>query len=141
MQPRPPRPAPCPIPLLQGSCAFGGPSRLRSLATQGSQARSVQPYPLIELFSDFRYAALQVAEGIGWCAVDPDLEVEVIAEAVAGAADVADHVSLRDAPRGDRERGLVGVTGLQAAAVVQAAEVAVAAAFRFGLDENDRAGR
>src|ERR1044072_5731907 len=140
MRPWPPRPARCRISLLQSSCASGGPSCLRSPATQGSQARSVQPYPLIELFSDFRYAGLQVAERISRGAVDADLEVEVVAEAVPRAADVADHVALRSAPRGNREGRLMGVTGLQATAVVQAGEVAVAATFRFGLRKHHSAG-
>ena len=46
---------------------------------------------------------LEVAHRIDGGAVDPDLEVEVVAEAAAGAADVADHVALADAARGDRE--------------------------------------
>ena len=53
---------------------------------------------------------------------------------MAGAADVADDVALGDAlAGGDREGGLVGVTGGEPAAVVEAGEVAVAAAFGFGL--------
>src|SRR6187399_1276769 len=67
--------------------------------------------------------------------------MQVVAEAVAGAADVADDVALRDAlSRADREGRLVRVTGLQAAAVVKAGEVAVTAAFGFGLEQDHGAG-
>src|SRR5262249_7191764 len=70
---------------------------------------------------------LQVAERVDRLAVETDLEMEVRTEAVAGAADVADHLALRDvcaAP--DREAGLVRIGGREAAAVVDDDDVPVA---------------
>ena len=73
---------------------------------------------------------LQISERVDGRAVDPDLEVEVVAEAAAGAADVADHVALRDR-RADAGRvaRLVRVAGREPAAVVDAGVVAVAAVY------------
>src|SRR5687768_11891542 len=51
----------------------------------------------------------------------------MVAEAAPGAADVADDLALGDGARGDRKRGLMGVTRREAAAVVDAGVVAVAA--------------
>src|SRR5436190_16195755 len=65
-------------------------------------------------------------------------------EAVPGAVAVADHLALADAlARGHREGLLVGVTGREPAAVVDAGVVAVAAARCLGLGERDgpRGGR
>src|SRR2546423_1874039 len=84
-------------------------------------------------------AGLQVAQRIYRVPVDPDLEVQVGAEAVAGAAHVADHLSLGDLGAGrHRERGLVGVTGRETPAVVDARVVAVAAR---PPGQDDRSGR
>src|SRR6476469_1879749 len=63
--------------------------------------------------------------------------MQVVAEAVAGAAHVADHVTLRDTlPGADREGRLVGVASLQAATVVEAGEIAVTTAFGFRLEQD-----
>ena len=68
----------------------------------GGHHRSVQHDPELQVTA-LRWLArelgrgergLEVAHRIDGGAVDPDLEVEVVAEAVAGAADVADHVAL-----------------------------------------------
>src|SRR5829696_7066757 len=84
-----------------------------------------------------RTGRLEVAEGVGRSAVDAHLEVEVVAVAVPGAADVADDLALVDAlPGADYEGGLMRITGLQAAAVFEAGEVAVAAAFDFPLEQD-----
>src|SRR6266536_34514 len=70
---------------------------------------------------------LEVAERVDGDAVDPDLEMEVRAGAEAGAADVADHLALRDVlAAGDRDARLVAVRRGEAAAVVDHHEVAVA---------------
>ncbi len=65
--------------------------------------------------------------------------MEVVAEAVAGTADVADHVALLDRPGSDREARLMGVAGREPAAVIDAGVVAVAAALGLALGEGDRA--
>ena len=69
----------------------------------------------------------EVAERVDRVAVDPHLEVEVRPEAVAGTADVTDHVALAHllAAR-DRDRALMAVGGREVAAVVDHHEVAVA---------------
>src|SRR6478735_6135318 len=72
--------------------------------------------------------------------VDPHLEMKVGTEAVAGATDVSDDLALIDAARRDREGGLMGVASGDAAAVIDAGVVAVAAALRLGLVEDDRPG-
>src|SRR4051794_10469736 len=65
-----------------------------------------------------RTDALEVAHRIGGNAVDPDLEVDVRAEAVAGAVAVADHLALGDLLAGRHREGfLVGVAGREPAAV------------------------
>src|SRR5829696_3485920 len=72
--------------------------------------------------------ALQVPHRIDGRPVDAHLEVQVVAEAVPGAADVADHLALAHARahRGPVAR-LVRVAGRERAAVVDARVVAVAA--------------
>src|SRR5262245_43520240 len=68
--------------------------------------------------------------------------MEVRTEAVTGAAGVPDHLSLADGiAEGDDEAALVGVTGGEPAAVVDAGVVAVAAAFGLRLLQGDGAGR
>src|SRR5918996_149109 len=79
---------------------------------------------------------LKVTERVCRRAVDADLEVEVVAEAVPGAADVADHLALADAAGGQREARLVRVAGGDACTVVDAGVVPVAA---VGRRERDRA--
>ena len=66
--------------------------------------------------------------------------MEVVAKAVACAADVSDDLALLDRAGGDREARLMGVAGGDAAAVVDAGVVAVAAALGLGLVEDDRSG-
>src|SRR5687767_7575927 len=75
-----------------------------------------------------RLKALEIAHGVHRRPIHARLEVQVVAEAVAGAADVADHLALahRRAVRGGEAR-LVGVAGGQAAGVLDAGVVAVAA--------------
>src|SRR3954462_14293973 len=71
---------------------------------------------------------LQITHRINRRAVDPDLEMHVGAEAVAGAADGADHLALADVLADvDADRSLVAVTGRDAAAVLDAGVVPVAA--------------
>src|SRR5207253_10369631 len=80
---------------------------------------------------------LEVAERVGGGAVDPHLEVEVRAGAVAGVAGVADQVALADlGADGGGEARLEGVAGGEPAAVVDAGVVAVTAAFVLGLLED-----
>src|SRR4051812_19282726 len=71
---------------------------------------------------------LEVAHRVHRGAVDPRLEVEVVAEAVARAADVADHLALAHAGahRGAIAR-LVRIAGGQRAAVLHARVVPVTA--------------
>src|SRR5205814_576300 len=71
-------------------------------------------------------AGLQISEWIYGISVDPDLEVEMGAEAVARAADVADHLALGNL-RSCRDRigGLMRVAGRKATAVVDAGVVPV----------------
>src|SRR5260221_5801565 len=86
------------------------------------------------------YLLLKVTHRVRHGAVYTNLEVQVRAEAVAGATGVADDVALRDGlPGRDGEGGLVGVTGGEPATVVDAGVVAVAAAARLGLGEDDGA--
>src|SRR4051812_14192626 len=81
---------------------------------------------------------LEVAERIDRGAVDAHLEVEVRAEAVPGAADVADYLPLGDLGAvPDREARLVAVRSREAAAVVDDDQVAVAA---LPASRDDRAG-
>src|SRR4051794_16650880 len=69
---------------------------------------------------------LEVREWIHRAAVHAHLEVQVGAEAVAGAADVPDHLSLRhERAAGDGDRRLMTVAGGEAVAVVNECEVAV----------------
>src|SRR5687767_14337223 len=81
-------------------------------------------------------AASQVGKRVDWAAGDAQLEVQMIAEAVAGAADVADEVALgQDAARWcGAETRLVGVAGGDPPAVVEAGVVAVAADPALGSD-------
>src|SRR5207248_9396231 len=82
---------------------------------------------------------LQVAQRIDGIPVDPDLEMQVWAEAVPRTADVADHLALADLrPGRDRIRRLMGIAGRHAAAVVDAGVVAVAT---DPAGEHDGAGR
>src|SRR4051812_45125823 len=84
-----------------------------------------------------RTGDLEVSHRIGHFAVDPDLEVKVRAEAVAGAVAVADDLALGDLlPGRDRKGLLVGVTGGETATVVDAGVVAIAAAARLRLSED-----
>src|SRR5919197_1609598 len=77
-------------------------------------------------------------DGLG---VDAHLEVEVRAEAVAGAADVADHLALRDRRSvPDRERRLVPVGGREPLAVVDHRQVAVPR-HPTRIDDRARRGR
>src|SRR5438093_13650532 len=70
---------------------------------------------------------LEVAQRVYWSAVDPDLEVEMRPEAVAGAADVPDRLPLRDRlPHARGDARLVGVRRREPAAVVDRYEVPVA---------------
>src|SRR5687767_3236513 len=69
--------------------------------------------------------ALEVAHGIDRRPVHAHLEVEVVAEAVAGAADRADHLTLAHRAAADAEAAEVGVAGGDGAAVLYADEVAV----------------
>src|SRR4051794_27375204 len=87
-------------------------------------------------------AYLEVVKRIHNGAVDARLEVQVRAEAAARAARVPDHLALGyvRAHRG-REARLVRVTGRERAGVLDAGEVAVAAARRLGLHQHDRPGR
>ena len=80
---------------------------------------------------------LEVPERVHCMAVDPDLEVEVVAEAVAGAAHVSQDRSLADRAAGSGEARLVRVAGGEPAAVVDAGVVPVAA---VGGGEDDRPG-
>src|SRR5439155_4662751 len=69
----------------------------------------------------------EVSQRIHGGSVDAHLEVEVRAEAMAGAADVADHLALRHMrAAADREAGLVGIRGREAVAVVDDDDVSVA---------------
>src|SRR5215212_9663987 len=71
---------------------------------------------------------LQVAHGIDGRPVDAHLEVHVRPEAMSGAADSPDHLALLDAlPDAHPDRGLVAVTGGDAAPMLDAGVVAVAA--------------
>src|SRR5262245_333202 len=89
-------------------------------ATAGLPTRS-RPGPGRRRFSE-------VPQRIHGRAVDPDLEVQVWAEAVPRAAHVADHVALAYAlAAADRDRRLVAVGGRDPAPVVDRDEVAVAA--------------
>src|SRR5438874_5807017 len=74
------------------------------------------------------YGCLEVTHRIDGGAVDPDLEMEVRAEAVAGAVHEPDRLPLRHAlADGDVDRLLMAITGRHSAAVVDARVVAVAA--------------
>src|SRR5215213_4424170 len=74
------------------------------------------------------WGRLQVAGRVDRRAVDARLEVQVVAEAVPGAADVADDLALGDARAvGCAVARLVGVARRQAAGVLDAGVVAVAA--------------
>src|SRR5215207_9453786 len=76
----------------------------------------------------------QVVERVGHRAADANLEVQVGAEGEAGVADEADDLPLHDVlADADVDRGLVRVAGGDAAAVVDAGVVAVAAV-RSGED-------
>src|SRR5437588_6629359 len=82
---------------------------------------------------------LEVAQRVDRRPVDPHLEVQVRAEAVARAADVADQLSLCDLrARADGEGRLVGVAGRHPAAMVDTGVVAVAA---DPACKDDRPGR
>src|SRR5205807_5328074 len=70
---------------------------------------------------------LQIPKRIDGRAVDPNLEMQMRAEAVPRAPDVADHLALRDAAATDGERRLVRVRRRETAAVVDDREVPVAA--------------
>src|SRR5919202_4575626 len=71
---------------------------------------------------------LQIAERVDGVPVHAYLEVQVRPEAVPGAADVADHLSLRHGlPVRDGDARLVGVAGRDAATVVDEDEVSVPA--------------
>src|SRR5687767_2936017 len=62
-------------------------------------------------------AGLEVTHGIDGRAPRADLEVEMVAEAVAGAADASDHLPLADRSSDrDANRGLVCVAGGDSAA-------------------------
>src|SRR5215204_9339 len=80
----------------------------------------------------------KVPEWVRRRSVDADLEVQVVAEAASGAADVTDHLALayRVADAG-RVAGLVRVARREAAAVIDAGVVAVPA----GVGGEDRAAR
>src|SRR5688572_1142227 len=75
-----------------------------------------------------RVTPLEVAHRVDGRPVHARLEMQVVAEAVPGAADVADHLAAADgrAVRG-REARLVGVAARQARGVLDAGVVAVAA--------------
>src|SRR5919109_963392 len=83
---------------------------------------------------------LQISEWVHGRAVHPDLEVNVRAEAVPGAPDVTDHLSLRDGPAAHREARLVSVRGREPAAVVDDDEVPVPA-HPAGVDDGSGSGR
>src|SRR3954447_5035739 len=71
---------------------------------------------------------LEVVQGVRYGAVDPHLEVQVVAEAEAGAADAPDHLSLAHVLADAHEdRRLVAVAGRQRGRVLDAGVVAVAA--------------
>src|SRR4051794_36066373 len=84
----------------------------------------------------------QVIKRVHDRAVDARLEVQVRAEAAAGAAGVADDLALGDVRADARgEARLVRVTRRERPGVLDAGEVAVAAARGLGLHERDRARR
>src|SRR4051794_11017229 len=84
--------------------------------------------------------SLQVVHRIRDRAVDAHLEVEVVAEATAGAADVPDDLALGDRlAHRDADARLVRVARRHRARVLDAGEVAVAARRAGTLDEDDLA--
>src|SRR5262245_31231382 len=97
---------------------------IRMPPTKGSffWERRIAPEP-----SPDEAKALEVAERVDRRAVDADLEMQVRPEAVARAADVAEHLALRDGAAADRDARLVGVAGREPTAVVDDHEVPVAA--------------
>src|SRR3954453_4348117 len=87
-------------------------------------------------------AYLEVVKRVHNRAIDPRLEVQVRAEAAARAARVADDLALGDVRADARpEARLVRVARRERPRVLDAREVAVAAARGLGLHERDRAGR
>src|SRR5688572_25062649 len=75
-----------------------------------------------------RGSGLEVAHRVHRGPVDADFEVQVVAEAVTGAAHRADHLALLHVLAGaDSDRRLVRVTRRRAAAVLDARVLAVAA--------------
>ena len=76
---------------------------------------------------------LQEGDRVDRLAVDPDFVMEVASGRAAGRAHQADHVAALDAlAGGDQRLGKVAVAGLDAVAVLELDEVAVAAAIIFG---------
>src|SRR5215204_2817859 len=102
-------------------CSVRGPARSPAAWTTGYEA-------IVPGRTTAVAASLQVAHRVDGRPVDARLEVQVVAEAVPGAADVADHLALAHARahRGPVAR-LVRVAGRERAAVVDARVVAVAA--------------
>src|SRR6266540_4765601 len=100
-----------------------------------------------ETYDFGNWVRLEITQGIHGVPVDPDLEVQVGAEAVARVPDKADHLTLTDLRTGRDSVGrLVRVARRQAPAVVDAGVVAVApgpagehdAAARCGVDRRPR---